>query len=46
MPLRQGFNPNAGQEGGGSGKAIGIVVFLVVVVAAGAAWFSGLIPHQ
>jgi serine/threonine-protein kinase len=46
MPLRQGFNPNAGKEGGGSGKAIGIVVFLVVVVAAGAAWFSGLIPHQ
>ncbi|MFO0742098.1 MAG: serine/threonine-protein kinase [Labilithrix sp.] len=46
MPLRSGYNPNAGKEGGGSGKAIGIVVFLVVVVAAGAAWFSGLIPHQ
>ena len=45
MPLRSGYNPNAGKEGGGSGKAIGIVVFLVVVVAAGAAWFSGLIPH-
>lgn len=46
MPLRSGYNPSAGKEGGGSGKAIGIVVFLVVVVAAGAAWFSGLIPHQ
>jgi serine/threonine protein kinase len=46
MPLRSGYNPNQqGKEGGGSGKAIGIVVFLVVVVAAGAAWFSGLIPH-
>ncbi len=26
--------------------AIGVVLFLVVVAAAGAAWFTGLIPHQ
>lgn len=30
---------------GGSG-AIGLVVFLVVAAAAGAAWFSGIIPHH
>jgi len=29
-----------------SSKAIGLVLFLVVAAAAGAAWFSGLIPHQ
>lgn len=32
--------------GGGSAKAIGLVVFLVVAAATGAAWFSGLIPHH
>jgi hypothetical protein len=28
-----------------SGTAIAIVVFLVTVAAASAAWFTGLIPH-
>lgn len=33
--------------GGGPGSAvIGVVLFLVVAAAAGAAWFTGLIPHH
>ena len=32
--------------GAGSGAAIGVVLFLVAAAAAGAAWFSGLIPHH
>ena len=32
--------------GGSSNTAIGLVLFLVVAAAAGAAWFSGLIPHR
>ena len=32
--------------GGPGGAAIGVVLFLVVAAAAGAAWFTGLIPHH
>jgi serine/threonine-protein kinase len=35
-----------GSKGPGSTPAIGVVLLLVVAAAAGAAWFSGLIPHQ
>jgi serine/threonine-protein kinase len=39
--------PRSGpKSGGGSGAAIGVVLFLVVALAAGAAWFTGLIPHH
>jgi serine/threonine-protein kinase len=41
---RSGSHSKSG--GAGSGAAIGVVLFLVVAAAAGAAWFSGLIPHQ
>lgn len=37
--------PNGKSGGGASHAAIGLVFFLVVAAAAGAAWFSGLIPH-
>jgi serine/threonine-protein kinase len=37
--------PAARVAAASSGKAIGLVLFLVVAAAAGAAWFSGLIPH-
>jgi serine/threonine-protein kinase len=41
-----GSSQRAPKSSGGSGAAIGVVVFLVVAVAAGAAWFTGLIPHH
>jgi serine/threonine protein kinase len=34
------------KSGGPGGAAIGVVLFLVVAAAAGAAWFLGLIPHH
>jgi serine/threonine protein kinase len=38
--------PAKGGSGGPGGAAIGVVLFLVVAAAAGAAWFTGLIPHH
>jgi serine/threonine-protein kinase len=47
MPAHPMLAPpaSAAKSGGGSGPAIGVVLFLVAAAAAGAAWFSGLIPH-
>jgi hypothetical protein len=48
-PSAHRSGPHSGgkdKSSGGSGAAIGVVLFLVVAAAAGAAWFSGLIPHQ
>ena len=43
---QQGMNKATTAKKGGAGAIIGVVVALVLVVAAGAAaWFSGLIPH-
>lgn len=39
-------SPAKGASGGPGGAAIGVVLFLVVAAAAGAAWFTGLIPHH
>ena len=38
--------PMKSASGGPGGAAIGVVLFLVVAAAAGAAWFTGLIPHH
>lgn len=48
IPTAHRSGPHSQSKGGGagSGAAIGVVLFLVVAAAAGAAWFSGLIPHQ
>jgi len=44
--LRSGSHPSPKPSSGGpGGAAIGVVLFLVVAAAAGAAWFTGLIPH-
>ena len=45
---RSGAHPTSKPSaGGGPGSAaIGVVLFLVVAAAAGAAWFTGLIPHH
>ena len=44
---RSGAHPVKPAGGGGPGSAaIGVVLFLVVAAAAGAAWFTGLIPHH
>jgi serine/threonine-protein kinase len=47
--MRSGAHPVSGQGGkgaGGSNALVGLVLFLVVAAAAGAAWFTGLIPHH
>ena len=46
--LRSGSHSPAKPGGGGGpgGAAIGLVLFSVVAAAAGAAWFTGLIPHH
>ncbi len=41
-----GHAPTKNASGGPGGAAIGVVLFLVVAAAAGAAWFTGLIPHH
>jgi serine/threonine protein kinase len=41
-----GHAPMKSASGGPGGAAIGVVLFLVVAAAAGAAWFTGLIPHH
>mgnify|MGYP005859060683 CR=1 FL=1 len=43
---RSGPQPSQKGKGGGGGAAIGVVLFLVMAAAAGAAWFTGLIPHH
>lgn len=42
-PSRPGSSPSKPPS---SSAAIGLVVFLVAAAAAGAAWFTGLIPHH
>lgn len=44
--LRSGSHAPSKGAGGPGGAAIGLVLFLVVAAAAGAAWFTGLIPHH
>ncbi len=47
LPSAHRSGPHAqSKSGGSSNTAIGVVLFLVVAAAAGAAWLSGLIPHQ
>jgi serine/threonine-protein kinase len=41
----KGAKPQTSKAGGSSSTAIGFALFLVAAAAAGAAWFSGLIPH-
>jgi serine/threonine-protein kinase len=43
---RSGAHAPMKAAGGPGGAAIGVVLFLVVAAAAGAAWFTGLIPHH
>ncbi len=43
---RSGAHAPMKAAGGPGGAAIGLVLFLVVAAAAGAAWFTGLIPHH
>jgi serine/threonine-protein kinase len=46
LPSAHRSGPHSSKGAGSSNTAIGVVLFLVVAAAAGAAWFSGLIPHQ
>ena len=41
-----GGHPVAKSGGGGSGAIIGVAIFLVVAVAAGAIWFTGIFRHH
>ena len=55
-PLPSASGPHSAQRSGGhapmksasgpGGAVIGVVLFVVVAAAAGAAWFTGLIPHH
>jgi serine/threonine-protein kinase len=43
---RSGGHPVAKSGGGASGAIIGVAIFLVVAVAAGAMWFTGMFRHH
>jgi serine/threonine-protein kinase len=45
-PARISGGHAASKSGGGSGAIIGVAIFLVVAVAAGAMWFTGLFRHH
>jgi hypothetical protein len=46
MPLSPTSTPSVGEKRSNAGAKVGVLVALVVVMAAGAAaWFTHLIPH-